>query len=273
MPDLRVVPLESLVLHEDADERRVKNLVQRLSVEQVVKNPPVVADLEPGTELGRFVVLDGANRVSALREIGVRDAVVQVVDYDRVTLTSWFHLLAGLEPEELESRIRTAPGVGRTALALDAAKEALRDRKIVAIFVESSGDVYAIEGGLTLAEQTARLSSVVATYRGSADIFRVQSDDIDELRGFFSEIAGLVIFPPYSPSDIRQLARAAIKLPTGITRHLIPDRALRLHTELALLWGEAPLGEKNRWLSEWTRHKLQSREIRRYEEPTVLFDE
>ena len=36
---------------------------------------------------------------------------------------------------------------------------------------------------------------------------------------------------------------------------------------------EAFTAEKNRWLAEWTRHKLQERQIRFYEEPTVLYDE
>jgi hypothetical protein len=54
---------------------------------------------------------------------------------------------------------------------------------------------------------------------------------------------------------------------------VIPGRALRLNTELSLLWSDTPLSEKNRWLAEWRRHKLQAGEIRYYEESTVLFDE
>ena len=33
------------------------------------------------------------------------------------------------------------------------------------------------------------------------------------------------------------------------------------------------LERKNRWLKEWLREKLSQRQVRYYEEPTVLFDE
>ena len=37
--------------------------------------------------------------------------------------------------------------------------------------------------------------------------------------------------------------------------------------------GEQSLEDKNRWLAGWLREKLNQREVRFYEEPTVLFDE
>jgi hypothetical protein len=219
------------------------------------------------------IVLDGANRVSALRELGVRDVLVQVVDYDAIALTSWYHLVAGIEPRALEDRIRAIEEVEIVATPLPTARAELEARSSVAIFIEPGGDVYTLRGGDSLEAQTRALTRIVATYRGQADIFRVQVDDMAALRDLYADIAGLVVFPPYTTDDIRRLAGASVKLPTGITRHVIPNRALRLNTDLELLWSEAPLPEKNRWLSEWTRHKLQSGGVRRYAEPTVLYDE
>jgi hypothetical protein len=268
LPDLRIVPLVSLVLHEDADERRTNLLRQRLTVEQVVKNPPLVTPLDAT----RFVVLDGANRTSALQLIGVRDVLVQVVDYDTVTLTTWFHLVAGVPSDQLVAALRDVAGGRMTESTLDAARRDLEAGRVAAYAVVPSGQVFAI----STADPEAAvplLQRVVATYRGRADIFRVQTDELEALAGFYSEIAAVVVFPPYKPADILALAGREAKLPTGITRHLVPHRALRLHTELALLWSDTPLGEKNRWLAEWTRHKLQAGEIRYYQESTVLYDE
>src|SRR5689334_22878 len=63
LPDLRLLPVEALVPHEYADEKRVARLVNRIGADGFLKNPPIVAPI-PGTE--QFVVLDGANRCSAI---------------------------------------------------------------------------------------------------------------------------------------------------------------------------------------------------------------
>src|SRR5207253_9396 len=59
-PDLRIVRLDRLVEHEYNDEQRTTPLAQRLKVEGLLKNPPIVAPLEDGDD-PRYVVLDGAN--------------------------------------------------------------------------------------------------------------------------------------------------------------------------------------------------------------------
>src|SRR5438067_5056667 len=92
MPDLRLLSAEALVLHEHADEKRVARMEARLKADGYLKNPPIVAPI-PGT--GRFVVLDGANRTSALERLGCKHILAQVVDYksDRVQLLTWHHLI------------------------------------------------------------------------------------------------------------------------------------------------------------------------------------
>lgn len=270
LPDLRVVRASSLALHEEADRRRTALLHHRLVVEQVVKNPPVVAPLGDG---GRFVVLDGANRTSALLEIGVPDIVVQVVDYDQVSLTTWFHLVAGMTPEALMSAIRDVPGIILAPATLEDARAAWEARRALGYLVLPGGEVTSVAGAPDPVAGVGLLRGLVDTYAGRADIYRVQHDAIEQLAPYYSELAGLVVFPSFAPADILALAENAAKLPTGITRHLIPRRALRLDTELRFLWSDTTLLEKNRWLAEWTRHKLQASEIRYYQEATFLFDE
>lgn len=269
LPDLRVVAGEDVLLHEDADERRVAALAQRLQTEGVVRNPPIVAELGDG----RYVVLDGANRVSALRRLGVPDVLVQVVDYSRVVLNTWHHLVTGTPAAELERGLGEIPGLSLRPADLEAARRGLAAGDHLAYVVHPEGRVLCLEGGVGLAERTALLRAVVRLYKGRANIHRVQSDELAGLAPFYTQIAGLVVFPSYRPADILEMARQDAKLPSGITRHLIPLRALRVNTELELLWSDTLRAEKNRWLAEWTRHRLQDRQIRFYEEPTVLYDE
>lgn len=269
LPELRVVPMADVLLHEGADERRVAALTQRLQAEGLVKNPPIVSLLEPG----RYVVLDGANRVSALRRLGVPDLVVQVVDYAEVTLSTWYHLVTGIDGERLLAAMRAIAGLALRPASVEEARRELAAGTTLAFLATPGGPVYSLAGGDGLAARTALLREAVAAYKGRANIHRVQSDDLGSLAPFYDEIAALVVFPAYQARDILAMARADAKLPTGITRHLIPMRALRTNIELAFLWSDIHPAEKNRWLAEWTRHKLQQREIRIYEETTVLFDE
>ena len=98
IPDLRVLPMDALLLHEQADKKRVARLETRLHKDGYLKNPPIVAPI-PGTE--RYVVLDGANRTSAVRRIGCPHLLVQVVDYNSnsVQLLTWHHLITGRGPD------------------------------------------------------------------------------------------------------------------------------------------------------------------------------
>src|SRR5438067_8587497 len=97
IPDLRLLPAGSLVLHEHADDKRVARLEARLRTDGFLKNPPVVAPI-PGTN--RYVVLDGANRTTAIARIGCPHVLVQLVDYksDRVQLQTLHHLITGRDP-------------------------------------------------------------------------------------------------------------------------------------------------------------------------------
>jgi hypothetical protein len=269
LPDLRIVPVASLVLHEDADERRVSALARRLVADGMVKNPPIVVPMAGE----RFVVLDGANRTAALDQLGVPDVAVQVTDYADVALSSWFHLVVGIAPESLLVALRDVSDLALRPTALASARADLAAGEILAYFVTPDGEVHDLRGGRGLAERAALLRATVATYKGQAHIHRLQTDDMSALRQLYSEIAGLVVFPTYRPADILAMAGLSAKLPSGITRHVIPRRALRLNLQLDVLWADTNRAEKSRWLAEWVRGRLQAGHVRYYQEPTFLFDE
>jgi hypothetical protein len=69
------------------------------------------------------------------------------------------------------------------------------------------------------------------------------------------------------------LARAEAVLPAGITRHIIPGRALRVNAPLDLMSDGRPLDEKQAWLDAWVSRHRSSHGVRYYAEPTFLFDE
>jgi hypothetical protein len=72
----------------------------------------------PGTD--RYVVLDGANRTSAIQSIGCPHMLVQVVDYERqVQLYTWFHLIAGRTPATFLEEISRGIQLPRRLIEVD----------------------------------------------------------------------------------------------------------------------------------------------------------
>jgi hypothetical protein len=82
-----------------------------------------------------------------------------------------------------------------------------------------------------------------------------------------------MVFPSYKPHEILELALSGAKVPMGITRHIIPGRALRVNLPLEILEGAQSLPEKNAWLDGWLKDKMKNRNVRYYPEPVFLFDE
>jgi len=272
LPDLKIVPLANLVLHEQVDPERIKGLVQRLEKDGLLKNPPIVAPI-PGS--ATYVVLDGANRTSALAAIGCRDAAVQIVDYNDpdLELAVWNHLVVAPTPDDVIETLRRINGLRMRRVTLAMARALLANRGVLAYVEPIEGPVLVLEGGLTLEGEAELLNQIVNSYHGRLRYFRVKSDELKGLLPYYDGVAVLVAFPVFQPEDITHLASNGAKLPAGITRHVIPQRALRVNVPLHILQQDRPVDEKNRWLHEKIKQHLLNREIRFYQEATVLFDE
>src|SRR5436190_8604578 len=111
LPKLEILPLALMVLHENHDRQRTLPLVDKLRAQGILRDPPVVMPLADGT--GRYMVLDGANRVTALAEMEFPHIVVQVVEHDdpNIRLETWNHVVWGMDPGELLAKIREVAGL------------------------------------------------------------------------------------------------------------------------------------------------------------------
>ena len=156
---------------------------------------------------------------------------------------------------------------------LSEAQAALQASDAVGYIVFPSDGVVTLHGGADLVERAELLRRVVSVYNGRADIHRVRAMDLAGVAEHYEHVAGLIVFPEFASSDILALVREGGALPSGISRHVIPGRALRVGYAMAELADEAPLADKNRHLADWIRRKRQANQIRAYEESTVLYDE
>jgi len=276
LPDLRFVPVGSLMPHERSDPQRLPPLVKRIRENAVLKNPVVVAPLPGDAADERFVVLDGANRVAAVGAAGLPHLVVQVVAYEppAVELRTWYHALGEVERAGFEQACRAADGMTCRAESLLHARALLARREALACVAWADGAVSVFSGGRDLRERNELLNAIVDVYRGRARLYRMSTDSLAIARRRYPEVTALVIFPHFEPAEVLELATGGGLMPAGITRHLVRWRALRLNIGLDRLADRHhTLEEKNVWLREWMQEKLSLRQVRFYEEPTVLFDE
>lgn len=267
LPDLRFFATSNLLLHEEHDADRVERLVRRLREEGVLRNPPLVAELDDG----RAVVLDGANRVTALEALGAAHVPAQVVPYadPSVTLDRWHHLLVQV-PEGWPDLLQdTLP---LETLATGEAARLLSSRQALAC-VRVGMKVCAVRRPDSLAEGARRLRGLVASYRGRVPYHRVEFEDLEALQARYGPAAALVLFCRFDKGEILELARNAAKLPAGVTRHVVPGRALRVNLPLEIAFRPGSTEEKNAWLRAWVGERVREGRVRAYPEPTVLFDE
>lgn len=274
LPILRIVAADSLRLHESHDPGRTHPLVTTLRRDGYLKNPPVIAPLDNGHI--HYVVLDGANRVSAFALLEYPHVLAQVVDYESedVTLGAWNHLVVSLSTQALLTRLQGLPSVRLVELPLAEARARLSQHEVLCYLVLPDGGVMAALGETNNLEIWARtLREVVEVYMPHGKIFRTQQDELTGLDDFSSTGSALVVFPHFRPNQVMELARGQGRLPAGITRHLISPRALRVNYPLEELSAAFSLEEKNLRLKEWLHQKTVNQSVRFYAEATVLYDE
>ena len=273
-PDLRILPVDHLVPHELADEQRSSPLIESLQRDGILKNPPVVADLD--TEAGTFLVLDGANRVTAFRQLGYPHILAQVTPYEHpfVQLHTWYHVVSEVTASQIESHIR-----GVTDLEVDEAnilhaRAELARRAILTYCMFADGRVITLAGGgMDLRRRTELLHTIVEAYIHTGRLERTNTDQLTELEATYPTMTAAFIFPQYELVEVMDVTQSGFNLPPGLTRHIVHGRALRLNYPLSAMTSAKSLAEKNHQLAEWVQQRFSQRRVRFYQEATFLFDE
>ncbi|MGB3703609.1 MAG: hypothetical protein WA997_20290 [Anaerolineales bacterium] len=272
LPNLRILPAAALVPHEDCDPRRVDRLSQRLRAEGILKNPPVVAPI-PDSE--KYVVLDGANRALSFINLGIPHIIAQLVSYQDsgVELDTWYHVVAGMDITDFENALTVVTGLHLQGCSLDEARLALATHQAAAYIISANGVRMVSNTSTTLKHDTTLLNGLVRAYKGKANIYRASNDIWEIQKPYYPDITALVIFPRLTPDDIIHAAQSGEKIPTGITRHIIPHRALNINIPMDVLETNWPLERKEKWLQDWWMERMAANAIRFYSESTFSFNE
>ena len=272
LPHLKILPLESLILHEDHDAQRSQPLMEKLRAAGILRNPPIVMPLMDGTK--RYMVLDGANRVTSLQEMEFPHIVAQVVEADdpHVSLQTWNHVLWGMSTRTLLSELRKLKGI--EVVKVDTHKS-VDAPKYVPVHVRlPDGKLYLLaETPSDLAGHIRTLHGIVNTYKTRASLDRTSQTLIDSFKEIHQDLTALVIFPPFKVKTLLKLAGRKIMLPTGVTRFTVSPRALHLNYPLHELSSGKPVEYKKEYLKQWIEERVKKKNVRLYTEATFLFDE
>lgn len=273
---LRVVPASQVFPHERFHPARVERLKKRLTQDARLVNPPIVAEMSGG----RYVVLDGATRVTAFKQLGIPHIIVQIVDLARgnIKMNTWFHVVHGGRNESLVQIVGRVRGLKLTPMPVDHLPHALWERSALGYLVTADRSGYLLE--LTERGRSSDegdwidvLVELVDAYGAWGDVGRTLDTDMDVLCAQHPDLAGLFVYPQFSPEIVVQVAERNRLLPAGITRFLIPGRILRLNAALDVLAADISLSAKADWLDRIVEEKLANRGVRYYEEPVMLLDE
>jgi len=272
LPHLEILPLESLILHEDHDMQRSMPLMEKLRAAGILRNPPIVMPLMDGTK--RYMVLDGANRVTSLEEMEFPHIVAQVVEADdpNVNLQTWNHVVWGMAPKSLTSELRKLSGL--ELIQVDTHNSVDAPKYVPVNLRLPDGKLYLLaETPSDLSNHIHTLHEVVGIYKSRASLDRTSQTLIDSFRDVHQDLTGLIIFPRFKIKTLLKLAGRKIVLPTGITRFTVSPRALHLNYPLHELSSGKPIEYKREYLKKWIEERVKKKHVRLYSEATFLFDE
>jgi hypothetical protein len=274
IPQLMIVPVEKLKLHEHHDEQRNAVLIKNFISTGVLRNPPIVLPLRKQND--GYMVLDGANRVFAFQRMGIPHILVQIVHPDdpNLDLNSWNHVLWGIHPDKFINRLRKIPGIMLQPRTPALSFQDLMDIHAVASIHLADGSVFtAFTSSMALLSRVTALNLVINQYVETVQCDRTTVFQINCLQQLYDDLCGLVVLPTFQLIDLMNVVEAGQRMPPGVTRFTISPRVLHVNYALNILKTDDSIESKNTALQKWITSKLTEKSVRYYAEPTITFNE
>jgi len=267
---LRLIPASEIMLHEQSEDTRYNKLIERFKHEKVLFNPLII-----GKYNEKYILIDGANRFEALKKSGCKTILAQLVNYKspQVKLKSWYHFVNGITFDAL-NRYLKKNNFETKKCTFTFLKEKLSSKLNYVGIVSKSGEAICIKFIKKLPEMLKELCSLNKYYENNFSYHRIDSDFNPDNMNDLSEKDGLLfVYPAFKKDDIVRISMLPEKLPAGITRHLIPNRVLRIKFDIESLKSADNLEQRNEELGKLVKQKIDSKKVRLYKEPILIFDE
>jgi hypothetical protein len=213
----------------------------------MLKDPPIAAHHN-----GCFIILDGATRTQAMKELGAAQIAIQVVHYQEpiVRLDTWTHLLMEVPDQEVCERVQTAANMRGHPIEPEMLHEGLATGRFSFGFCSDDGTAIGFNCSNDHRHRIAQLNRVVEACQGLSNIYRTDINDLSILKARYSNLSVVIFYPIFRPMDIVQCVLNEVEMPAGITRHLIDGRVLELNLPLDMLTAPGSLDDNNRRLRD-----------------------
>ena len=276
-PLLKLVETARVRFHENPEGGRTDRLKQRIASDAFLKNPPIVADMGGGD----YLLLDGANRVSVFRELGYSHIPVQVVDYGdkAVQLKGWHHLLVEAQALDLRGHYAALPGVKLAQVRWEDLAHILELRQVFAVLVEDHDSCWGLfpedgNGEIEMFRRIEVMHGTVDGYEGRSRLERIKLADYSLLPDVVGSVEHqLALFPTLHKGELLHAASKGVMMPTGLTRHIIPGRALGLNLDLGFLTDGSTPAQMQAHFQAFTDKLAMDGRIRYYEESVFIMNE
>jgi hypothetical protein len=290
--ELRFVHSEDLMFYETCDFKRTQKLAEEIKKDGHLKNPVLVGciNTEDGEKLNhgkgeKLLVLDGVNRVSALRLLNLPDVLIQMVDYEdkKVELSSWNHLIFDAQKEKIIKKIKDL-NLEVSFCPFNWRKEALNHQKTISYFLFRDLSGFVVNKGgnrmvhtdasFTPEDKVKNLYQLITTYNGRSEICYLDSENhFLSVFEHFKNSSAINLIPKFDKKEILGLVQKGILLPFGVTRFIVPHRVLGLEVSCSVLRAQTPLSEKNLFLKELLTYRIKTKKAKFYQESVTLFNE
>ncbi len=277
MPDfpvLALLPVESLLFHERQGHPNTHTLIHKIQGDGILRNPSVVSPIFD--DLTRYIILDRANQVAALIEMGFPHALVQILEPEEpdLILQNWNHIVCELNAREFLVGMRHIPGLRLRPQADQSVQPSLHGDGKLAFVQSCRGHLYDVCANTEdLETRVDFLNAIVDSYKDQARLELTITPDLRLVSQVNPSLSGLVVFPNFTIRELFHLASRGYLLPTGIAQFTVSLRAMHLDYPLEELAADKPLIEKNLLLQKWIQERIDHKRVRYYAESTYLFDE
>jgi hypothetical protein len=263
---LQILPIDSLKIHEQTLPANERNLRENmLNLGRIVD--PIIVDQK------HRVVLDGNHRRAVLASLKTEHAVCQVVDYDspEIGIGGWYLATKTLPLARLGKGESVDFKAGQAAIdKMDAAfmlvsRQGSKD--LCTLFPSSSPNLATlIEDQRRMVDSLRGRKNVEENGNGpDADLQIIE----DNRMGYFLDNGYSVLARRnFTKAEVIAEASAGRPLPPKSTRHMIPNRIIRLNFHLGYL-NETP---ESAWrvLSEMVHKRVRYGSARYYTESVIV---
>jgi len=259
LKELRIAPVHSLFPHEQIIPPHLKKLKEAMLNMGYLVDPLVI-------DKKSRVVLDGNHRYRVLKDISCPNAVVQFVDYssDNITVGTWFPAtsapisrlvkLSGEKPErvDFEEGLSSLNKKTSTFMAVS-----MRGRKKTCVLFNSIA-------GKNLDEIIENQNALLKKWRGVRFVYMADFCAEELLRKGYT----VIYRKAYTKQEIVERAKSGRLFPPKSTRHVIPNRIIRLNMKLG--WLQESRKEAFRLMKNMLAKRVYEGNIRHYTEPVIV---